>query len=187
GRVAPGRDAPDARDRQAARLLIARDLGDHVHGDRLHRRAAIAAMRTLAVDRWLRREGVEVDGGDRRNRIDERNRVRAALACGARRIADVGYVGRKLHDDGHARVGLAPARDHLDVFGHLAYRRAHAALGHAVRAAEIELDAVGAGFLDQRQYRLPALLDTGHHDRHDKRSIRPLLLDLLDLPQVRLK
>ena len=77
-------------------------------------------------------------------------------ACG--RLADVGDVGRELDDHRHAGVGLAPARDHLDIFGHLADGRAHAALGHAVRAAEIELDAVGAGVLDARQDRLPARL-----------------------------
>jgi hypothetical protein len=59
------------------------------------------------------------------------------------------------------RVLLAPAHDHLDVFRHLADGRAHAALAHAVRAAEIELDAVGAGLLDQRQDRLPACSSQG--------------------------
>ena len=34
---------------------------------------------------------------------------------------DIGDVGRQFHDDRHARVLLAPARHHLDVFGHLAY------------------------------------------------------------------
>ena len=33
-------------------------------------------------------------------------------------------------------------------FGLLADRRAHAALAHAVRAAEVQLEAVGAGVLD---------------------------------------
>ena len=61
GRVAPGGDAADAGDRQAVRFRIAGDLGHHVQRDRLHRRAAIAAMRALAVDRRLRREGVEID------------------------------------------------------------------------------------------------------------------------------
>ena len=42
-------------------------------------------------------------------------------------------------------------RHHLDVFGHLAHRRAHAALAHAVRAAEVQLHAVAAGVLDHRQ------------------------------------
>ena len=51
GRVAPGGDAADAGDRQAARLRVAGDLRHHVQRDRLHRRAAIAAMRALAVDR----------------------------------------------------------------------------------------------------------------------------------------
>ena len=68
---------------------------------------------------------------------------------GARRVADVGDVGRQLDDHRHARVLLAPARHHLDVFRHLADGRAHAALAHAVRAAEIQLDAVGAGLLDR--------------------------------------
>ena len=105
----------------------------------------------------------------------------------ARGLADVGDVGRQLDDDGHARIGLAPARDHLDVFGHLPDRRAHAALGHAVRAAEIELDAVGAGVLDQRQDRLPGLLLAGHHQRDDQRAVRPVALDLLDLAQIDLQ
>ena len=47
---------------------------------------------------------------------------------------------------------LAPLGDALDVLGHLADGRAHAALAHAVRAAEVQLDAVGAGVLDLRQH-----------------------------------
>ena len=70
---------------------------------------------------------------------------------GARRAADVGDVGRQLDDHRHARVLLAPARHHLDVFGHLTDRRAHAALAHAVRAAEVELDAVALRLLDARR------------------------------------
>ena len=91
-------------------------------------------------------------GRDRRRMIElmvliSDTRVGAAALRRARRIADVGDVGRELDDDRHARVLLAPARDHLDIFRHLADRRAHAALGHAVRAAEIQLDAVAAGLL----------------------------------------
>ena len=67
---------------------------------------------------------------------------------GAAGRQDVADVGRELDDHRHPAVLLAPARDHLDVFRHLADRRAHAALAHAVRTAEIELDAVGAGVLD---------------------------------------
>ena len=102
----------------------------------------------------------------------------------ARRLADVGDVGRQLDDHRHAGVLLAPARHHLDIFRHLADGRAHAALAHAVRAAEIELDAVGAGLLDQRQDALPARLLARHHQRDDERAVRPVALDLLDLAQV---
>ncbi len=65
-------------------------------------------------------------------------------------------LGVSLTTTGMRVLRLAPARDHLDVFGHLAHGRAHAALGHAVRAAEIELDAVGTGLLDPGEDRLPA-------------------------------
>ncbi len=185
--VAPGGDAADAGDRQSARFRIARDLGHHVHGDRLDRRAAIAAMRALAVDGGLRRETVEVDAGDGVDRVDQRDGIRSTCPCRPRRLADVGDVGRQLGDDGHARVLFAPAHDHLDVFRHLADRRAHAALAHAVRAAEIELDAVGVCLLDQRQDRLPAFLHARHHDRGDQRPIRPVHLHLLHLAQVGLQ
>ena len=89
--------------------------------------------------------------------------------------------GVSLTITGMRRVRLAPARHHLDIFGHLAHRRAHAALAHAVRAAEIQLDPVRAGLLDQRQDRLPALLVAGHHQRDDHRPVGPVALDRLDL------
>src|SRR5690606_13480264 len=98
----------------------------------------------------------EIDGGDGRYGVDERHGIRTALFRRARRIADIGDVGRQLHDDGHARILLAPARHHLDIFRHLADGRAHAALAHAVRATEIEFDTVAFGLLDRRQDRLPA-------------------------------
>ncbi len=121
---------------------VARDLRHHVERDGLHRRPAIAAMAALAVNRRHRREIVEIDGDDGRDGVDERHGIRSALLGGARRIADVGDVRRQLHDHRHARVLLAPARHHLDVLRHLADRRAHAAFAHAMRAAEVKLDAV---------------------------------------------
>ena len=63
-RVAPGGDAADAGDGQPVGFLVARDLGHHVERDGLHRRAAIAAVAALAVDRGLGREGIEVDRCD---------------------------------------------------------------------------------------------------------------------------
>ena len=77
--------------------------------------------------------------------------------------------------------------DHLDVLGHLADGRAHAALAHAVRAAEVQLDAVGAGVLDPRQDGLPGRLVARHHQRDDQRAVGPVALDLADFVQVDLQ
>jgi len=79
---------------------------------------------------------------------------------------------------------LAPRRDHLDVFRHLAHGRAHAALAHAVRAAEVEFDAVGAGVFHERQDGFPALLLARHHQRDDHGAIRPVAFDAFDLFEV---
>ena len=123
------------------RLRVAGDLGHHVQRDRLHRRAAIAAMRALAVDRRRRAPS----GRDRPSVIELMvliSETASAPPCLAARagVRMSVTLGVSLTMHRHARVLLAPARDHLDVFRHLAHRRAHAALGHAVRAAEIELD-----------------------------------------------
>ena len=187
GGVAPGGDAADAGDRQAGGLRVAGDLGHHVERDRLDRRAAIAAVRALAVDLGLGREIVEVDRGDRGQGVDQRDRIRAPGLGGAGGEADVGDVGGQLHDHRHPGVALAPARHHLDVFRHLAHRRAHAALGHAVRAAEIELDAVGAGVLDPGQDAGPGILLAGHHQRDHDGAVGPGALDRLDLVEVGLQ
>ena len=103
---------------------------------------------------------------------------------GAGRLQDVGDVRRELDDHRQARMLLAPARNHLDILRHLAHRRAHPALGHAVRAAEVEFDAVGAGVLHHRQDALPGLLFAGHHQRHREGAVGPVALDLTDLAQI---
>ncbi len=144
-------------------------------------------MRALAVDGMRDRHALEIDAHDRVDGVDERDRVGAAGLGGARRAADVGDVRRQLDDDGHARVLLAPARHHLDVFGHLPDGGAHAALGHAVRTAEIELDAVAIRLLDAIQDRLPGFLIARHHQRSDERAVRPFALDLFDLLQIDLE
>ncbi len=80
---------------------------------------------------------------------------------------------------------LAPARDHLDIFRHLADRGAHAALRHAVRAAEVELDAVAP-----RSPRPAAGSSSSSPPRRAPSARRSRarsgqsLLDLLDLAQV---
>ena len=68
--------------------------------------------------------------------------------------------------------------DHLDVLGHLAHRRAHAALAHAVRAAEVELDAVAAGVFDHAAgCAFHAVLGARHHQRDDQRAVGPVAFD----------
>ena len=134
-----------------------------------------------------RRHGVEIDAHDRIDRVDQRDRVGAAGFGGARGTADVGDVGRQLDDDRHARMRLAPARDHFDIFGHLADGRAHAALGHAVRAAEVQFDAVAFGLFDARENVPPGVFVARHHQRGDHRAVGPFALDLLDLLQIDLE
>ena len=187
GRVAPCGDTPDARNGHAAGLGVARDLGHHVKRDGLDRRAAIATMAALAVDRGLRAEIIKVDTDDRGDRVDQAHGIRPALLRRARRIADIGDVGGQLHENGHAGVLLAPARHHLDIFRHLAHGRTHAALAHPMRAAEVQLDPVGASLLHQRQDRFPRLFFARHHERDDHRAVGPVALDLLDLAQVHLE
>ena len=63
GGVLPGGDAADARDRNPD-LRIARDCGQQVQRDRLHRGAAVSAVTSLAAHGRARREGIEVDADD---------------------------------------------------------------------------------------------------------------------------
>ena len=58
---------------------------------------------------------------------------------------------------------------------------------HAVRAAEIELDAVAVRLFDAREDRLPGVLVARHHQRDDQSAIAPGPLDLLDLLQIDLE
>ena len=175
---------PMPGDPHAAAFRVARQIADHAQRDRLDRRAAIAAMGALAIDQRQRRHRVEVDADHGGQRVDQRHGIGVALARRAGRVADVGDVRCELDDDRHPGVLLAPGRDHLDIIRHLADRRAHAALRHAVGAAEIELDPVGSGVLDIGQDGLPAVLVARHHQGDDQRPVRPFPLDLLDLAQI---
>ena len=96
-------------------------------------------------------------------------------------------LGVSLHDHRQLAVVFAPGRDHLDVFRHLAHSRAHATLAHAVRAAEVEFNAVGARVFHQRQDVLPALFHTRHHQRDDHGAVGPVAFNALDLFEVGLQ
>ena len=74
----------------------------------------------------------------------------------------------------------------LRVLGHLAHRAAHAALAHAVRTAEVQLQAVGARVFGPLDDVVPGLALRLHHQRRDHRVLRIALLHLGDLAQIRL-
>src|SRR3990167_6657019 len=168
-RVAPAADAADTADRQATGFGVASDLGDHVQGDGFNRRATITAVGALIADYGVGDHALQVDAGDRIDGVDQRHRIVNAPMGGAGQQAHVGDVRREFDDHRQRAVGLAPAGDHLHVFRHLADRRAHAAFGHAVGAAEVQLDTVATGGFHQRQYGFPGFFDAGHHQRHDHR------------------
>ncbi len=184
----PIADTADGGNRNAARLNSAADLGHHVQRHRTHRRTAIAAMGALAIDGRRRRHLVEIDRDQRIDRVDQRDAIGAAGLRGLGRPQDVGDVGRQLDQNGHARRVLHPARHLLHHLGHLAHGRAHAAFAHAVRTAEIEFDAVAAGFLldPLRQIDPGRFLDR-RHDRADQRAIGPFTLHLLHLVEIELQ
>ena len=185
--VAPVGDTADARDGQIRGLCVAGDFSHHVQCDRLHGWSAVAAMGTHPVRRWIHRQAVVIDPHDRVDGVYQRDSIGTAILRGLRRWQYVRDVGCQLDDHRDTGDFLAPFRRHLDVLGHLADRGSHAALGHAVRAAEIELEGIGAGILDHRHVFRPGLLGHRQHNGNDERTVRPVALDLADFVEVRLE
>src|SRR5205807_8741175 len=101
-----------------------------------------ASVRRESAHVGPRSEGVEVDAGYGINSVDGRESVRAAALGRARDRADVRDVGRELDQHGRARDFLHPLGNHAGVFGDLSDGAAHAALAHAVWAAEVQLESV---------------------------------------------
>ena len=186
-RVAPCCHPANARNGQAMGGFGAGNFGHHVQRDGFDRRAAIAAMGAFAVDHRFGAEGIKVHRCDRIDRVDQRNRIRPAPFGGFRRFADIGDVGGEFHDARHPRMGFHPARDHFDIFWHLAHRAAHAALGHAMGATKVQLDAVCLGIFNAVQDVFPAFLIAGHHQRNHHSAVAPFALDHLDLVKVHLQ
>ena len=180
--VAPGADTADAADRQAVGLWVTGDFGDHVQRNRLDRRAAVTTMGALGTDHWQGDHALQVHAGDGVDGVDQRHRIGAAAIGRPRRHADVGDVRRELDDHRQRTIRLAPARHLLHVLRHLADGGAHAPFGHAMRAAEVQFDAVAAGRLHQGQDVFPGRFDTRHHERDDQCAVRPVLFHLGDFP-----
>ncbi len=185
--IAPRGNAADAGDRQTRRFNVACNFGHHVQRNRLDGRATVAAVRTLAVDDRHGRHHIQIHADDRVDGVDQRHAIRTTLVGRSRTHADIADVRREFHEAWQLRALFDPARDHLYVLGHLAYRRAHATLAHAVWATEVQLDRIGAGVFDERQDPFPVAFVARHHQRDDQRAIRPVALDLGDLAQVDVK
>ena len=183
GGLAPAGDAADAGDGQAD-FGIGGDLLDQVQGDGLHRRAAIAAVRRAAAHVGARRERVEIDAGDGIDGVDGGEGVGAAAAGGARHGADVGDVGGELDEHRGAGHFLDPFGDHAGVVGHLADGAAHAALAHAVGAAEVQLEAVGAGVFGALDDVVPGFALGIDHQGGDDGVLGIALFDLGDFAEV---
>ena len=184
GRVAPCGHTANARDRNVGCFRIARDGCHHVQRNRLDRRTTISAMRSFAVDGRLRGHLIKINRYNRADGVDQRHGIGTAGLGGTRRIAHIRDVRRQFHDHRHTGVRLGPAGDHLDIFGNLADSGTHAALGHAVRTAEIQLHPVAFGVFHLAQDILPAWLFTRHHQAGDKCPVRPCTLHRLDFLKV---
>ena len=157
-RVTPIGDATDAGYRNVCGVGIARNFGDHVEGYRFHGFAAVAAVRAHAVRGRVHCQRVVIDAHDRIDRIDQRDCIGPAVHRGLRRRHDMCHVRSQFDDNGNSGNLLAPLGRHLNIFGDLAYGCPHAAFGHAVRAAEVKLEGVGAGIFDHGHVFRPRLL-----------------------------
>ncbi len=161
--------------------------GDHVERDGLDGGPAIAAVTAVTAHRRLGCEGIEVHTHDGVDRVDQRDRVGPAPD---RRAADGGHVAdvrRELDHHGDRRDLLDPFGDHAGVVGHLADRRAHAALAHAMRTAEVQLDAVRTGVLRLLGDLVPGFAGRLDHQRDEERPIGMGLLDPRDLLEIHLE
>ena len=105
---------------------------------------------------------------------------RAARA--ARRISR--DIRSELHDHRGPRHFLDPLGNHAGVIGHLADGGTHAAFAHAVGAAEIQLEAVGARVFGALDDVVPDLAFGIHHQGRDHGVMRVAFLDFGDLAKI---
>src|SRR5262249_42889346 len=97
---------------------------------------------------------------------------------------NVGDVRRELHQHGCACDFLHPFGDHAGVLGHLPDGGAHAAFAHAVRAAEVELEAIRAGVFAALDDVVPGFPLGIDHQARDHSVMREALFDFGDLAEV---
>ena len=138
-----------------------------MEGDGFDGRAAVAAVGGFAADIWARDERIEINAGDGVDGVDGGERVGATFFGGAGDSADVTDIGSEFDEDGSASDFFDPLGDHGGIFGNLTDSAAHAAFTHAVRAAEIEFETVGAGVFGTLDDFVPGFALGFHHKRGD--------------------
>ena len=143
-------------------------------------------MRAEAADVRLGNESFQIDLSDAVDRVDQRDGIAASSAGGASHESHIGDVRRQLGDDRNFCDFLDPADNRFSHFWILADGGAHAALAHPMRAAEVELEAIGAGIFGAFHEFMPVFARI-HHQRCDHGVVRPALLDLGDLAKVCLR
>ena len=180
--------APSARNSAASRQVVtppipligrpaisgrARNFRHHVQRNRFDRRAAIATMCALAVNRRFRREKVKINRRDRVDRVDQRSPHRAtAFHRGLSRLADMSVIfGVSLTITG-MRVLALTQRVTISMYSGtcptaLPIPRSDMPCGQP----KFSSTPSATGVFHQRQNELPWLLFAGHHQRHYHRAV----------------
>ncbi|MNW54952.1 hypothetical protein D3C74_325830 [compost metagenome] len=184
--ILPGGNAPDPGNRNTD-PTVPGTFCHHAQGNRLHCRAAIAAVRALAADIRNRVPTVDIHACQTVNRIDQADRVRAAFNRMPGDDCNIGNIRGQLYDDRCGRHFLHPGRLRLHQIRLLAGGCAHPALGHAVRTAEVELQPVYTDRFHPLDDLMPLFLLRFYHQGGDNRMIRKSLLRLIDFLQVHFK
>mmetsp|Transcript_11752 Transcript_11752/g.29695 ORF Transcript_11752/g.29695 Transcript_11752/m.29695 type:complete len:519 (+) Transcript_11752:748-2304(+) len=175
GRIAAAR-GQDGEARQRAG-----DGGDcpERHGPRGVARHAAVRGALLAAHSGPR-VAVALHAHQRGHRVDGRHARRAPVVRRARNDRDVSHVGRQLGKEWDGAHFLQPAADFKHKLRILPARQTHAPLAHAVGAAEVELQRVGAACLCHFGELLPVLLVEAAHDACDHHLLREVRLQLRD-------
>ena len=163
--IPPGGDAAYGGERRID-AGVAGQCAHHVQGNGFDGRAAVAAMGAFAGHRRQGRHAVEIDADQALDGIDEGQAIRPRLHRRPSRNQNVIHIGRELDQHGHRGEIFGPSGDFSQHPRLLADGAAHAPFAHAVRAAEVQFDAVAAGIL--RALNEVAPFRTGlHHQARD--------------------
>ncbi len=180
------RDATDGGDRKLD-LRIASYLLDHVEGDGFDGGAAVTAVGGFASDVGAWSERIEIDAGDGVDGVDGGESVGATFLSSAGDGANVTDIGSQFDQNGRARDLFDPFGDHVRVFGDLSDGAAHAAFAHAVRAAEVEFEAIGTSVFGALDDIVPSFALGFDHERSDDGVFGIAALDFGDFAEIDLR